>query len=236
MSQMMSANDGDLSMDAYRELNARKMFWFDADPIRVVVRSAFAGTGINDKGWSLLWYQFDSSFNTSVMPRPKFYNFLICRPGGGNLADNRCSGIGLDSHGGPLPGFHPRGLDRSLLVQTDQPGEIISDQVRDGAFVRGVAGVRVYGGELSRAWEIPGVGSWEPRLFLAVPLVVLVFSFRHRVCTARIADAVIDTDMLRSAWGAEAGSYPSADQWAKKAAPFLLALGSKDTGKSLTVG
>jgi len=47
---------------------------------------------------------------------------------------------------------------------------------------------------------------------------------------------VIDTDMLRSAWGAEAGSYPSADQWAMKAAPFLLALGAKDNGKSLTVG
>jgi NAD(P)-dependent dehydrogenase (short-subunit alcohol dehydrogenase family) len=46
---------------------------------------------------------------------------------------------------------------------------------------------------------------------------------------------VIDTDMLRSAWGESAGGYPSADQWAKKAAPFLLALGPKDSGKSLTV-
>jgi len=47
---------------------------------------------------------------------------------------------------------------------------------------------------------------------------------------------VIDTDMLRSAWGDGAGSYPSADQWAKRAAPFLLNLGAKDNGKSLTVG
>ena len=47
---------------------------------------------------------------------------------------------------------------------------------------------------------------------------------------------VIDTDMLRSAWGAEAGGYPSADQWAKRAAPFLLGLGPKDNGKSLSVG
>lgn len=46
---------------------------------------------------------------------------------------------------------------------------------------------------------------------------------------------VIDTDMLRSAWGDEAGHYPSPDQWAKQAAPFLLALGPKDNGKSLTV-
>jgi NAD(P)-dependent dehydrogenase (short-subunit alcohol dehydrogenase family) len=46
---------------------------------------------------------------------------------------------------------------------------------------------------------------------------------------------VIDTDMLRSAWGAEAGGYPSADRWAETAAPFLLKLGAKDNGKSLTV-
>ncbi len=47
---------------------------------------------------------------------------------------------------------------------------------------------------------------------------------------------VIDTDMLRSAWGNSAGSYPKADAWAERAAPFLLALGPKDNGRSLTVG
>lgn len=46
---------------------------------------------------------------------------------------------------------------------------------------------------------------------------------------------VIDTDMLRGAWGKEAGQYPSAADWAKRAAPFLLKLGGKDNGKSLTV-
>jgi NAD(P)-dependent dehydrogenase (short-subunit alcohol dehydrogenase family) len=46
---------------------------------------------------------------------------------------------------------------------------------------------------------------------------------------------VIDTDMLRLAWADGASSYPKADQWAKRAAPFLLALGEKDNGRSLTV-
>jgi NAD(P)-dependent dehydrogenase (short-subunit alcohol dehydrogenase family) len=46
---------------------------------------------------------------------------------------------------------------------------------------------------------------------------------------------VIDTDMLRQAWADGASSYPKADQWAKRAAPFLLALGEKDNGRSLTV-
>ncbi len=44
---------------------------------------------------------------------------------------------------------------------------------------------------------------------------------------------VIDTDMLRTAFGESAGSYLSAEDWAKKAVPFLLELGPKDNGKSL---
>jgi NAD(P)-dependent dehydrogenase (short-subunit alcohol dehydrogenase family) len=46
---------------------------------------------------------------------------------------------------------------------------------------------------------------------------------------------VIDTDMLRQAWSNGASAYPKVDQWAKKAAPFLLGLGAKDNGRSLSV-
>lgn len=47
---------------------------------------------------------------------------------------------------------------------------------------------------------------------------------------------VIDTDMLRQCWGSGASHYPTADEWATRAAPFLLKLSAKDNGKSLTVG
>ena len=46
---------------------------------------------------------------------------------------------------------------------------------------------------------------------------------------------IIDTDMLRSAWGSDAGSYLNAEQWAIKAAPFLLGLSASDNGRSVTV-
>jgi NAD(P)-dependent dehydrogenase (short-subunit alcohol dehydrogenase family) len=46
---------------------------------------------------------------------------------------------------------------------------------------------------------------------------------------------VIDTDMLRQAWADGASHYPKADAWAKRAAPFLLNLGPKENGRSLTV-
>jgi NAD(P)-dependent dehydrogenase (short-subunit alcohol dehydrogenase family) len=46
---------------------------------------------------------------------------------------------------------------------------------------------------------------------------------------------IIDTDMLRSCFGGEAGSYPSPNEWAETAVPFLLQLGPKDNGKPLSV-
>lgn len=45
---------------------------------------------------------------------------------------------------------------------------------------------------------------------------------------------IINTEMLRSCFGESASSYPTPAQWAKVAVPFLLQLGAKDNGKSLT--
>ncbi len=47
---------------------------------------------------------------------------------------------------------------------------------------------------------------------------------------------VIDTDMLRSCWADGAANYPKAEQWAKSAAPFILKLGAKHNGQSVSVG
>jgi len=47
---------------------------------------------------------------------------------------------------------------------------------------------------------------------------------------------IINTDMLRSTFGAQAQSFQNAEEWAATAAPWLLGLGCKDNGRSLTVG
>src|SRR5439155_856443 len=46
---------------------------------------------------------------------------------------------------------------------------------------------------------------------------------------------VINTDMLQSCFGGSASAYPSAEQWARKAVPFLIDLGPRHQGQSLTV-
>ena len=46
---------------------------------------------------------------------------------------------------------------------------------------------------------------------------------------------VIDTEMLRQCWAEGAGNYPKAEAWAEKAAKFILKLGVKDNGRSVSV-
>lgn len=46
---------------------------------------------------------------------------------------------------------------------------------------------------------------------------------------------VIDTAMLRSCWADGAASCAKPEAWAKVAAPFILALGPKDNGRSVSV-
>ena len=49
-----------------------------------------------------------------------------------------------------------------------------------------------------------------------------------------LSPGVIDTDMLRSCWGDDAGAYQEPADWARQAAPYILSLSAKHNGQSLT--
>lgn len=55
------------------------------------------------------------------------------------------------------------------------------------------------------------------------------------VAAVALNPGVIDTDMLRSAWGDGARAYPGPEEWARRAVPFLEKLGAGDNGGSLSV-
>jgi len=46
---------------------------------------------------------------------------------------------------------------------------------------------------------------------------------------------IIDTAMLRSCFGGSSASYETPEKWAARAVPFILSLGPKQNGQSLTV-
>ena len=57
---------------------------------------------------------------------------------------------------------------------------------------------------------------------------------RGRVAIIPLNPGIIDTAMLRSCFGDDAAFYPGAGEWAQRAVPFLMKLGLKDNGRSLT--
>ncbi len=54
------------------------------------------------------------------------------------------------------------------------------------------------------------------------------------LATVALNPGVINTDMLQKTYGSNAYSYPSAEQWAKTAAPFITSIKAIDNGASLT--
>jgi NAD(P)-dependent dehydrogenase (short-subunit alcohol dehydrogenase family) len=55
------------------------------------------------------------------------------------------------------------------------------------------------------------------------------------IAAVALNPGVIDTGMLRSCFGESASSYPTPEEWAKAAVPFLQSLGPRHNGKALTV-
>jgi NAD(P)-dependent dehydrogenase (short-subunit alcohol dehydrogenase family) len=55
------------------------------------------------------------------------------------------------------------------------------------------------------------------------------------VAAVALNPGIIDTEMLRSCFAGGAAAYPKPADWAKRAGPFILALGAKDSGRSLDV-
>ncbi len=53
-------------------------------------------------------------------------------------------------------------------------------------------------------------------------------------CTRGLNPGIIDTEMLRSCWDDAASAYPGPGEWARRAVPFIAAIGPEDNGKSLT--
>ncbi|MFN2441225.1 MAG: SDR family oxidoreductase [Thermoanaerobaculia bacterium] len=50
-----------------------------------------------------------------------------------------------------------------------------------------------------------------------------------------LSPGIIDTQMLQTVFGGAASRHQTPEEWAKKAIPFLLALGPRDNGKSLSI-
>ncbi len=92
---------------------------------------------------------------------------------------------------------------------------------------------------LSSGWgrsTSPGVAPYCASKFAVEGLMrALAQELPPGMAAVPLNPGVIDTEMLRQSWGDGAAGHQTPASWAKKAAPLMLSLGAKQSGRSLTV-
>jgi ABC-type transport system involved in multi-copper enzyme maturation permease subunit len=169
-----------LLVDAYRELNARKLFWITMIISGLVV-AAFSIVGIDADGLKILWFNVYPPFNSSLMAPADFYKFLFARFGIGLWLTWVATILALVSTAGTFPEmlvggaielFVSKPISRLRLFLTRYCTGLLFVALQVTVFCVAcfiLIGVRGH--------------AWEWGIFLAVPMVVLFFSYLFCVCT-----------------------------------------------------
>ncbi|HEY7118857.1 MAG TPA: ABC transporter permease [Tepidisphaeraceae bacterium] len=171
---------GALFLDAYRDLNAKKMFWIVL-VISCLVVASFAVVGINARGFTILWFEIQSVFNTGVIPKPTFYKIMFSTLGVGWWLNWFAIILALVSTAGIMPDFIAGGaVDLYLSKPISRLRLFLTKYLTGLLFV--TLQVALF---TTACFFLIGAraGSWDLRVFLAVPVVALVFSYLFCVCT-----------------------------------------------------
>lgn len=166
--------------DAYRELNARKLFWITLI-ISVLVVGAFACFGINSEGITIFIWTLRLPFNTTEFITPaEFYKNLFETYGIGVWLSWIATILALISTGGIFPDFISSGsIELTLSKPIGRLRLFFLKYLAATLFVVIQVAVFVVG-----AFLVIGIRGkeWEPRLFLAIPIVVCVFTYLFSIC------------------------------------------------------
>lgn len=169
-----------LLRDAYRELNAKKLFWVTLGLSAAVVL-AFMFITINAEGIKLFGMQTKSPYlNTNYISVSEFYRILFIGVAipywlawpAVILALISTAGVVPELvSGGSIEGSLSKPISRSRLFLTKVFGAMLFTALQVLLFTVGwflVIGIRT--------------GDWSFTIFLAVPLVVVFYSYLYAVC------------------------------------------------------
>ncbi len=167
-------------VDAYRELNAKKLFWLTMG-LNLFAVVFFASMGINDKGVTILHWTFDSFFlNTSMMSKELFYKLQFTTWGVPIWLSWVTTILALISTAGMIPDLISGGTIEPLLSKPIGRLRLFLTKFLTGLlFVAMQILVFSVG-----CFMVLGIraGSWEFGLFLAIPIVLAFFSYLFSFC------------------------------------------------------
>lgn len=168
-----------LLIDAYRELNARKLFWITL-VLSVLVAGAFFLVSINETGIKVMGWTLPGPVNSRLIEPGEFFKSLFASFAVPLWLGSFASILALISVGSIFPDLlsggaidlylsKPIGRLRLFLTKYVLGLMFVALQVAAFTFVSYlVIGIRG--------------GVWEAKVFLSVPIVTLYFSYLYCVC------------------------------------------------------
>jgi hypothetical protein len=161
-------------LDAYRELNARKLFWIVLILSGLVVL-VFLGVGINPHGVTVFGFRFGGPIDTSDFDRPAIYKGLFYNLGVQVWLTWVAAALALISTAGIFPDLLSSGsIDLYLAKPIGRIRLFLTKYVAGLAFV--ILQVSTFCAASFLVLGIRG-GVWQPGVFWAVPIVVCFFSY-----------------------------------------------------------
>jgi len=167
-------------LDAYRHLCARRLFWLTMILSALGV-AAFALVGINEMGISILFWDIELGFlNTEVVPRDQFYKMVFTSVGIGFWLTWIAAILAIISTAGIFPEMISSGAIEPLLSKPIGRFRLYMTKYIAGLMFVALQ-VSVFTVACFLVIGIRG-GAWEPALLLAIPIVVLFFSYLFSIC------------------------------------------------------
>lgn len=169
-----------LFVDAYRELNSKKLFWFVLFISGLFVAS-FACVGINENGLTILWWELPIPvLNTRLMSKSMFYSLMFFTVGFKLWLTWAATVLAIISTAGIMPDFVSGGAVELTLSKPIGRLRLFLTKYLTGLLFVGLQ-VALF---TLASFIVIGVraGSWEWNLFWAVPLVVAFFSYLYSFC------------------------------------------------------
>ncbi len=169
-----------LFIDAYRELNARKLFWITMG-LNLIVVVVFAGLGIDEEGTSFFVWSFDSPIvNSSRISPELFYKSQFVQWGIPVWLSWVACILALVSTAGMFPDLVSGGVIETMLSRPISRARLFLTKYIVGLLFVALQ-VLVFSAGCFLIILIRG-GSFSPEVFLAVPIVVLFFSYLFSFC------------------------------------------------------
>lgn len=167
-------------VDTYRELSSRRLFWLSLSLSAVVVLS-FALVGINEEGVQIVVWTLDIPFlNTRSIEAGEFYKLTFYGLGVRFWLGWLACLLGLVSSAGLFPEMVAGGTVETLLARPVPRWRLYLFKFLGGLLFTALQ-VSVF---CAASFLVIGLrgGVWEPGVFLAVPMVTILYSYLFSVC------------------------------------------------------